>query len=119
MQSSMWKLLTAAGIIGIGTLVVLEVQNRLPMASRPNAEAAKASGTVPSADADVTPDATVDFDRMLAGSEAVTDPQFALHEPNPLEDSGVAVSPAEDQKFVAGVVPGRVIGATARNTTCD
>lgn len=104
MQSSMWKLLTAAGIIGIGTLVVLEVQNRLPMASRPNAEAAKASGTVPSADADVTPDATVDFDRMLAGSEAVTDPQFALHEPNPLEDSGVAVSPAEDQKFV-GVTP--------------
>jgi hypothetical protein len=30
MQSSLWKLLTAAGIIGIGTLVVLEVQNRLP-----------------------------------------------------------------------------------------
>ena len=106
MQSSMWKLLTAAGIIGIGTLVVLEVQNRLPMASHTSAPTAAANiiGTGTSADTDVIPDATVDFDRMLSGSEAVDDPQFALNEPNAPEDTGARVPPAEDQVFV-GVTP--------------
>ena len=103
MQSSMWKLLTAAGIIGIGTLVVLEVQNRLPKVSHASAaaEAAMTVGTNPSTGTDVIPDATVDFDRMLAGSEAEDDPQFALNEP---DDTGASVPPAEDQDFV-GVTP--------------
>ena len=101
MQSSMWKLLTAAGIIGIGTLVVLEVQNRLPMASHTSAPTeADTIGTVTSADTDVIPDATVDFDRMLAGSDAVDDPQFALNEPNAPDDTGTPVPPADDQNFV-------------------
>jgi len=98
----MWKLLTAAGIIGIGTLVVLEVQNRLPVASHASdpAEAANTIGTIPSAETDVIPDATVDFDRMLAGSEASGDPQFILDEPNAPEDSSAPVPPANDQNFV-------------------
>ena len=106
MQSSMWKLLTAAGIIGIGTFVVLEVQNRLPMVTHAadDAEAAAIVGIKSSTDTDVIPDATVDFDRMLAGSEAVDDPQFALNEPNAPEDTGAPVPPAEDEDFV-GVTP--------------
>ena len=69
MHSSMWKLLTAAGIIGIGTFVVLEVQNRLPVASQASdsAEAATSIGAIPSVDTDVIPDATVDFARKAAG----------------------------------------------------
>jgi len=102
----MWKLLTAAGIIGIGTLVVLEVQNRLPMVSHASDAAAGAAtvGTIPSSDTDVIPNATVDFDRMLAGSEAVDDPQFALNEPNAPEDTGAPVPSAEEESFV-GVTP--------------
>ncbi len=106
MQSSIWKLLTAAGIIGIGTLVVLEVQNRLPVASHASepGETARTTGIIPSANTDVIPDATVDFDRMLAGSEAADDPQFTLHEPDAPETPGTSVPLAEDEKFV-GVTP--------------
>ncbi|MBC7965275.1 MAG: hypothetical protein H7Z17_05040, partial [Fuerstia sp.] len=106
MQSSMWKLLTVAGIIGIGTLMVLEVQSRLrttPVTS----EAAKvdnAPGTAQAGDTDVIPDATTDLDRMLAGTDTSDDPQFALNEPNAPEDTGAPVPPADDQTFV-GVSP--------------
>jgi hypothetical protein len=70
MQSSMWKLLTAAGIIGIGTLVVLEVQNRLPAQSQINRNAQAVASGLPT-ESDVIPDATTDLDRMLAGDPAI------------------------------------------------
>lgn len=106
MQSSMWKLLTAAGIIGIGTFVVLEVQNRLPVAARvPDpAEVAPTIGTIHSADTDMIPDATVDFDRMMAGSDAPDDPQFTLDEPSVPEDLGDPIAATADRNFV-GVTP--------------
>jgi len=73
----MWKLLTAAGIIGIGTLVVLEVQNRLPAQSQINRTAQAVASGLPT-ESDVIPDATTDLDRMLAGDPASNDSQFAL-----------------------------------------
>ncbi|MCA9011236.1 MAG: hypothetical protein KDB01_15905 [Planctomycetaceae bacterium] len=84
MQSSMWKLITAVGIIGIGTLVVLEVQSRLPRPSQassvaPSTDAALARSD---ADTDVIPDATTELDKMLAGTEVPDDMQFALNEPD-------------------------------------
>ena len=105
MQSSMWKLLTAAGIIGIGTLVVLEVQNRLPIASRAStaAEVADSTGTVPGTETDVMPDATADFDRMMVASESPDETMFTLQEPNAPDETGAPAPPA-DQSFV-GVTP--------------
>lgn len=106
MQSSMWKLLTAAGIIGIGTLVVLEVQNRLPIVSRAStaAEVTGSAGTVPGAETDVTPDATADFDRMMVASESPDETQFALDEPTASNAPGASAPRADDQSFV-GVTP--------------
>ncbi len=106
MQSSMWKLLTVAGIIGIGTLMVLEVQSRLRTApvTSGDAEVAGTSSTAQTGDTDVIPDATTDLDRMLAGAAATDDPQFALNEPNAPDDTGAPVPPADDQTFV-GVSP--------------
>jgi uncharacterized repeat protein (TIGR01451 family) len=100
MQSSMWKLLTAAGIIGIGTLVVLEVQNRLPAQSQINRNAQAVASGSPT-ESDVIPDATTDLDRMLAGDPSIDDSQFALNEPNVPNDSGPLAPPAEEFAVVA------------------
>lgn len=108
MQSSMWKLLTVAGIIGIGTLMVLEVQSRLGMPSQAAgvASTAGAPGAAAAAsnDTDVTPDATTDLDRMLSASDVSDEQQFALNEPGAPQDGGVEVTPAVDETFV-GVAP--------------
>ena len=104
MQSSMWKLLTAAGIIGIGTLVVLEVQNRLPAQSQTNRNAQAVASGSPT-ESDVIPDATTDLDRMLAGDPAMDDAQFALNEPNVPNDPGPLAPPAEEITFVADAAP--------------
>jgi uncharacterized repeat protein (TIGR01451 family) len=84
MQSSMWKLLTAVGIIGIGTLVVLEVQSRLPKPNQASVVAPPTDAAVvrSDADTDVIPDATTELDKMLAGTEMPDDVQFALNEPD-------------------------------------
>ena len=104
MQSSMWKLLTAAGIIGIGTLVVLEVQNRLPAQSQINRNAQAVASGSPT-ESEVIPDATTDLDRMLAGDFGMDDPQFALNEPNVPNDPGPLVPPAEEIAFTADAAP--------------
>ena len=107
MQSSMWKLLTAAGIIGIGTLVVLEVQNRLPAQSQINRNAQAAASGSPT-ESDVIPDATTDLDRMLAGDSGMDDSQFALNEPNEVNvptDPGPLAPPAEEIAFAAEAAP--------------
>jgi len=96
----MWKLLTAAGIIGIGTLVVLEVQNRLPSQSQINRHAQAAASGSPT-ESDVIPDATTDLDRMLAGGSGIDDAQFALNEPNVPNDPGPLAPPAEEIEIVA------------------
>jgi len=96
----MWKLLTAAGIIGIGTLVVLEVQNRLPSQSQINRHAQAAASGSPT-ESDVIPDATTDLDRMLAGDSGMDDAQFALNEPNVPNDPGPLAPPAEEIEIVA------------------
>lgn len=100
MQSSMWKLLTAAGIIGIGTLVVLEVQNRLAAHSPINRNT-QAVATGSPTESDVIPDATTDLDRMLAGNAGMEDSPFELNEPNAPDDPGPLVPPAEETVFVA------------------
>lgn len=80
MQTSMWKLLTATGIIGIGTLVVLEVQNRLPAQSQ-TAGSSQAPDIGNPVESVVIPDSTTDLDRMLAGDIGFDDPQFTLDDP--------------------------------------
>ncbi len=99
MHSSLWKLLTAAGIIGIGTLVVLEVQNRLPMArsSQDSTEVAVAGN-----DVSVTPDASTELDRMLAADESNADSKSADFD-TPNGGKGHPAPPADDIKFVGTV----------------
>ena len=110
MQSSMWKLLTAAGIIGIGTLVVLDVQSRLPMPAQAAgagnaADTAKAADTVNAkTNTDVIPDSTTDLDRMLSGAEAFDDTQFALNEPDTPADIS-SPEPQSGTKANVGVSP--------------
>lgn len=88
MQSSLWKLLTAAGIIGIGTMIVLEVQRRLPV-SPGQVQPATAAGT----ETTVTPDDTTPLDQMLAdaggssGPETFDDPDSGMGSPAPPEDN--------------------------------
>lgn len=96
MQSSLWKLLTAAGIIGIGTLVVLEVQNRLPARnSTVNGVTVQSSGT----EISVTPDATTPFDEELAAA-SIAD---GANSPDKFDGPGVGVGkpapPADNSQF--------------------
>ena len=100
MQSSMWKLLTAAGIIGIGTMVVLEVQNRLPMPTHAS-KSADAAPAYQGTETDVVPDASVDLDRFLADQETGGQPQFALSEPAETKDQ--APEPFADAESFVGV----------------
>ncbi len=96
MQSSMWKLLTAAGIIGIGTMVVLEVQNRLKMPLHAT-NAPAAAPAFPGEDTSVVPDSTAEFDQLLAGLDSEKGPSFDLNEP---EDFGPPAPPVDHQEFV-------------------
>lgn len=96
MQSSLWKLLTAAGIIGIGTLVVLEVQNRLPARnSTVNGVTVQSTGT----EISVTPDATTPFDEELAAA-SIAD---GANSPDKFDGPGVGVGrpapPADNSQF--------------------
>ena len=96
MQSSLWKLLTAAGIIGIGTLVVLEVQNRLPARnSTVNGVTVQSTGT----EISVTPDATTPFDEELAAA-SIAD---GANSPDKLDGPGAGVGrpapPANNSQF--------------------
>ena len=96
MQSSLWKLLTAAGIIGIGTLVVLEVQNRLPARnSTVNGVTVQSTGT----EISVTPDATTPFDEELAAA-SIAD---GANSPDKFDGPGAGVGrpapPANNSQF--------------------
>ena len=101
MQSSLWKLLTAAGIIGIGTLVVLEVQTRLPVpTSSGGVVAVQATGT----ELSVTPDATTAFDEAMFGSDSA---RRGTSDPAQYDKPGVGVGrpapPADDSRFFGAV----------------
>ncbi|MCA9033607.1 MAG: DUF11 domain-containing protein [Planctomycetaceae bacterium] len=97
MQNSIWKIVAAVGIIGIGTLVVLEVQQRLPQLQNagqqtplpPDAQefAGIETGGIES---NLTPDSTTDFDRLMSQQDPAdvgfSDATFAdtsLTEPTP------------------------------------
>jgi hypothetical protein len=96
MQSSLWKLLTAAGIIGIGTLVVLEVQNRLPVR---NGTQQGASVQVTGHDSTVTPDGLTELDRALASAGTEVDPSDPSLFDNPATGFGNPAPPAGDERF--------------------
>ncbi len=72
MQSSIWKLLTAVGIIGIGTFVVLEAQNRIAQSRSWNKNAETASAGV---ETSVTPNAETEFDRLIGSDVNVSEPE--------------------------------------------
>lgn len=103
MQSSIWKLLTAVGIIAIGTLVVLQVQHRLPGLRPPAAEttAEVPAGAGEGEETTFTPDTTTEFDTVLdetarkaAGSETAN--------LDGVNDPGTPAPPAaEHQTFVS------------------
>jgi uncharacterized repeat protein (TIGR01451 family) len=94
MQSSLWKVLTAAGIIGIGTMIVLEVQRRLPVPS--------ANGSLPATagqETTVTPDASTPLDDMLSEPALLG----AFSEPSafdkPGQGQGNPAPPEDDSRF--------------------
>ena len=76
MQNSIWKIVTVVGIIGIGTLVVLEVQQRLPqmqnmpVASLPDETAEFAGAETIGSEQFLTPDSTTDFDQLMSDRSA-------------------------------------------------
>jgi uncharacterized repeat protein (TIGR01451 family) len=94
MQSSLWKVLTAAGIIGIGTMIVLEVQRRLPVPS--------ANGSLPAVagqETSVTPDASTPLDDVLSEPALLG----AFSEPSafdkPGQGQGNPAPPEDDSRF--------------------
>ena len=95
MQSSLWKLLTAAGIIGIGTLIVLEVQNRLPV-RKPVLSSVGLQ--TPGNEISVTPDASTEFDDALAAN-----PSVEANDPSMFDQPGVGsgnpAPPADDTQY--------------------
>jgi hypothetical protein len=96
MQSSLWKLLTAAGIIGIGTLVVLEVQNRLPARnSTVNGVTVQSTGT----EISVTPDATTPFDEELAAASIADGASSPDKFDGPGAGIGQPAPPADNSRF--------------------
>lgn len=100
MQNSIWKLLTAGSIIGIGTLVVFEVQSRIP---KPKTAVSNDRGTASGVsevvgDSIFTPDSSTEFDETFAHGNAVASTAAprplaqAHHEPH-------SVPPADDSEF--------------------
>lgn len=94
MQSSLWKVLTAAGIIGIGTMIVLEVQRRLPVPS--------ANGSLPATagqETTVTPDASTPLDDVLSEPALLG----SLSEPSAFDKPGQGMGnpapPEDDSRF--------------------
>lgn len=101
MQSSIWKLLTAVGIIGIGTFVVLEAQNRIAQSRSWNKNAEMASAGV---ETSVTPSADTEFDRLIGSEPSVSEPE---EYDKPGTGIGFPAPPAADEKFV-GVIDQKV-----------
>lgn len=110
MQSSLWKLLTAAGIVGIGSLIVLEVQNRLP--TRKSVGSSVGVQT-PGNEISVTPDASVELDDAMVqlgdASAELDDAMVANHQPGSANDpsafdkpglgAGNPAPPADDGQY--------------------
>ncbi|MCA9083828.1 MAG: DUF11 domain-containing protein [Planctomycetaceae bacterium] len=103
MQSSFWKTVSIVGVIGIGSLVILEVQNRLPRQGSAANTTGDANLTELASDsAEQAMEAMLSesqFDRMLAQSESPS-PKFAAQEP-PLStapsDQGAMIFSGGDQ----------------------
>lgn len=103
MQSSFWKLLTAAGIIGLGTLGVLEVQHRLSARAAKGASAVTGTETAATSHGDekaVVPDATTDFDRLMSGADGFDDrSESAGGDATSATASSVPAPAADDSTF--------------------
>lgn len=101
MQSALWKIVTAIGIVGIGTLVVLEVhQNLQPM------PAGAASGQQAAGGADGEPGASVDSPFYSADS---ADGNHADHSHG--DDSPHFDEHSADSAVTSKVEDGKAIGA--------
>ncbi|MCR9197451.1 MAG: hypothetical protein NXI04_02295 [Planctomycetaceae bacterium] len=82
MQGSFWKTVAVVGVIGIGTLVIVEVGNNLRQQTTetqnpPDADLESLVAGAQAGDQTVTPQAESDFDRLLAGQS----PDFGGSEP--------------------------------------
>lgn len=80
MQSPIWKIVTAVGIIGIGTLVVLEVQHRLPPMNSQASLPRVGIEEPPGREVSLTPDARSEFDVMFS-EEPPQDDTLAAADP--------------------------------------
>ncbi len=104
MQSSIWKLLTAVGIIAIGTLVVLQVQHRLP-GLRPPAESVAqvpAEGTGEGDETTFTPDTSTEFDSVLDEAARKSASGTDVASTDGINDPGPPAPPESvDQTFVS------------------
>ena len=93
MQSSFWKTVGVVGVIGIGSLAILEVQHRLSQSNEPQVSAedeALAEEVVKAGEKSV--DAKLsqsEFERLLSGGED-DKPKFDLSEPNVAESDNDA-----------------------------
>ncbi len=95
MQNSLWKLLTAVGIIGIGTLVVLEVQNRLPSSGISAGSSAAVVQSGPT-ETSVVPNDTTELDSLLESAGNIA----GFQSPETLDAgrAGTSAPPADDSR---------------------
>ncbi len=111
MQNAFWKTVTILGVVGIGSLVVVEVQNRLRKLPTQSAALDEAAGddigTVPNGGGDVEMDAALTqspFERRFAAENSPT-ASFDLSEPdNHLHDH--ATTAGNDSEQVAAAFYG-------------
>jgi uncharacterized repeat protein (TIGR01451 family) len=124
MQNSLWKLVTAAGIIGIGTLVVLEVQHRLPgnedVAATEQTAAAEQTPLV--GENSMIPDPTTEFDLLFQDMGEPTLPATAVAMNTSGGDSDGAISTRvsranlQDSENPFAAFPGGESSAVPANT---
>jgi uncharacterized repeat protein (TIGR01451 family) len=100
MQNSIWKILAALGVVGLGTFVVLQVQHRLPSFKKQANTVERAAAD--SANAALPPDAAPITPEQFAASKASPDTFFSVN------DDGTATSastPKDANPFDLGEPP--------------
>jgi len=100
MQNSIWKILAALGVVGLGTFVVLQVQHRLPSFKKQSSTVELAAAD--SANAALPPDATPITPEQFAASKASPDTFFSVN------DDGTATpasTPKDANPFDLGEPP--------------
>ncbi|MEZ6060340.1 MAG: hypothetical protein R3C19_08270 [Planctomycetaceae bacterium] len=125
MQNSIWKLVSILGVIGIGGLVVVEVQNRLPNLPLAGQSQDESATTEDEATAESSGDQTSDakltlseFEQRFAGEDA-SNRSFELNEPAVAANDSSRMAFGDDSSHSAAAFYGSGQGVTERSVPID